>query len=356
MKQTLLYFILIFFCLGSCKNGKEDNALSELLINETSDCILKSPSYISKQNDSVLLILDRFNLMELNMRTGNLKKIDLSPIKKDLYSIVSGLKFANNLTLSYDEQLELGLDQEIHLVSFDENSNQMLLNLSLFIQDSIDSYIATPVIFYMADDKISILYTNDSLNKFSPNIPLGNFTTYFSDDLILACTINYFKEDSLPNFVPSLLAYSKTEDNEFYLSKKIEFPFSANDNVLSPDENYSDYPYMSKFSFFEYNDKLFISPGTSIYILHEDKKVEQVLNTKNRIVTFTIKNDSISTIEKNDEKTYSWHCYNLNTKEELTSTKKLPIETNIYACSFIEDTLFLIYNKEEKFYLLTLKN
>ncbi len=356
MKKIFIVITVIFVLFISCNenNKKQEDSNVHLLIKETPDCILKTPYHISKQNDSILLILDRFNLMKLNTLTGDLSKIEMPSIREDLYSMVSEFKDTNQVTLSYEEFLELGVEQDIHLISIDNNSNKLLLIFSLFVQDSINSYSLKPVTFYKSNEQINILYSNDSLNKYSNKTPLGNFTSYLSDSLILTSTINYFNQDMLPQYVPSLLVYSKTDNNKFYLSNDIKFPFTEKDNILLPDEEHQDYPYMSKFKFFYYNNLLFISPGTSIYVLKDNKNVERVIKTENKIVAFSIKNDTASIIEKDENKNYSWHYYNINTNQEIKDSPKLPVKNDIFACDFIDDTLYLIYLKNEKFYLLTI--
>lgn len=76
-KKIILLYFLIAFCV-SCISEKSSQ---ELLVNESEECFLKHPSQMYLANDSILLVLDRMQLYELNTYNGNLTLYNTENLK-----------------------------------------------------------------------------------------------------------------------------------------------------------------------------------------------------------------------------------------------------------------------------------
>ena len=349
LKSKIIIAIFLIIHLCSCNQSSNSKSINntDILIHENGNCILKTPSQISKLNDSIFYIVDRFQLFELNIRNGDLKEVNISSVENELYSHINSFDGVKNKFVSYDEIIELGIEQDIHLIYIDEDTNHMLFNMLLFFKESEESLIAMPVNFWKKGSEINILFMNDS--AFSNRIPLCNIPVFYSGQFLYSPVINYFPKDSVPGEVPSLSSYEKGENGDYYLNKAYSFPFLDEDNVLLADDEHDDLPHMSKFNFSIYQNRLFVSPGTSLYMLDSNEFVK-VLNTENRIASFAISNDTISTLEKNSKKEYSLHIYDFSSKEELPALNSLPTTGKIYGSTFIDNSLFFIYRMNDNFY------
>ena len=76
---------------------------------------------------------------------------------------------------------------------------------------------------------------------------------------------------------------------------------------------------------------------------------------QNKIVSFKFDGDTVYTIEKDTAKIYTANAYSLSTQKPIKCRYGIPAGLNINAINFIGKHLFIIYQENDSFYLLTIK-
>ncbi len=340
MKSYVYIFLLVFLCGCGCMK-KQDYVNIEII--ETEDCLLKYPNQISIKNDSIVLILDRAVLYEINQNTGVLSVADISDIRSSYRKVYDSIKEEYDF---YDYEKMVSIYDCFDMVSYNNEQNKKIVSSVAF---SDNSRQAIYVNFCSEDTSVCMLYNADS--TLSIILSGDNIPSYFSEKEILIPCINYFEIGKYPDSVPVLEMFTK-KGNNYFNDRQIYLPFKEKENrLIGLDSVHNDYAYMPYMVFCNNHEKVYISTGLTIYSFDENYYAKEIICTDDKIKNFTINGDEITALVADSANQYYLQKYSLSIGEKIDKSVRILSDMQIFTSCFYNDELYIIYLNEEKFYL-----
>ncbi len=353
MRTGLLSIIMLLigmFSLSLLSCSKSNG----LRIIETEDAVLQLPYNLAHMNDSTLLIIDLDEVFSLNTNTGELNLLDENEkYTEECYAAIADYNYFGGRIMPRDSLFIVSP----HIISIDKNNaNMRLVDVTILEKKDSVTQIARPAIFVTGGKGTNLLLEKqDSIVKMSAAVPIGGICAYISDTLVISPRISYFLKNTTPDTVPLLSVFSVDKDGDLSFEKLLYFKYEPQNNLCSPDDEHDDCPCLSPFSFYTDNGKIFFANGVNIYEYSNGVVSKLASPAQNRIVSFKFDGDTVYTIEKDTAKVYTANAYSLSSQKPVKCRYDIPKGLDINAIDFIGENLYVLYFKEENFYLLTIK-
>lgn len=349
---AFLGILLLLSCQSNTKN-KQNPTEEKLHIMQTDSCQLSFPSLIAKVNDSCMLILNRYALYRLNLNNGKLESYSEENLIKAAYEKAMNFNLQNDI-MSFEESRESVSDQQVFALCMNKDASKIMYNLGIFEKSGEREYTNRMIEVIKTEEGLQLFFDDDELSELSQHIALSNSRVYFSDSLIIAQDIQHYDKNNTPELVEALPVYRlDNKSQQFVLRNRISYPYDPENNRMPKNED--ELAYLSYLSFTNYHGNIYFSPGKSIFKLNDNFQISDELKTAEHVKAFHIRKDTVFTIEKDSNKQFSAHTYNLNTKKELKAGIDLPDTETIMTCRFIENELYLIFKQDDEYYLQKIK-
>ncbi|MDR2835461.1 MAG: hypothetical protein LBV69_04585 [Bacteroidales bacterium] len=348
-KRIYFIFILVLLNILFVACCKQNDKI--VLIKETQELYLKLPYMLSIKNDSSIVILDRGKLINLNINSGKISVIDKSEITSAAYSVLiksfPTIQFTDLQTFS-----KYGIENNgVRIMCIDKNSDNMLVNLLMETNINNKSSLSSKFLL-KSTTGYKAFYSDTTKTSEKMGFLTGNYEIYFSDSIVLIPNVPHFLKDSVPPQIPTLMLFETDNNQNLIFTQYIDFPYLADYNSLSSNETSNELYILYSSTFSNFNNKIYVSQGNEIYKLNNKFYSQKIISTKDRIVSFKLDNKKVITIEKSKDKIYSIHKYDLKTKKEIKNNINLPQEKEIYATTFLNDKMYVVYLRDDNFYLL----
>ncbi|MCF0206048.1 MAG: hypothetical protein HUK15_01345 [Bacteroidales bacterium] len=320
-----------------------------LLIKENADAVLQYPFSLAKSSDTIF-IHDQGKVYSLNLKTGDLEDYySDSVLVADCYGAIQRYNYFDGRISSLNGQAFA----YPHIVGIDKlNDARILVNIPVFEYISDSQAVSNSAVFVKNASKNSLLLKTDSSTFLSNNVPLGHFKVFLSDSLLLAPSVAYFMKNEKPDSLPIMSVFRVDDSCDMRFCKKVFFPYDSLDNLANPDDKYEDVAFLTTFAFASDDSDLYIIAGRHLYKYSNDGLSPVIMSFPSRVVSFYVDGDEINVIEKDENRVYSAKTYSLTTRKELPSKYSVPVGVEIHTCEFIGNELYVLFMKDENFYLL----
>lgn len=338
---NIVTILLLAIFVSSCGNKEPES----IKIQENDSCVLNYPSLITKASDSTIFIIDRTRVYEINIFSGMMRNVNYDGVSK---------AFAEYLAnMNGQELTDSTPTTPLTLLGFGNKTDRMLFAYPMQTIDTAGFVNVVPATVYCNTKEFKVLFAELEQGSIFTNIPQGNFSYYLSDSIILTNCYSQYEKAKKPEQIPTISIFEKDKIGEFVQKSIVELPRCEKENTAAETNVMNSvYTYVPTPDYFAYDGKIYASMAGCIFEISKDGKATKITDGNRIIYTFKIEDGIITTVEGSQDHISKIVDYNLESGK-MKKEKDFPNFSimKCECCKYIDGELYVIFNKEGKFYL-----
>lgn len=338
---NIVSILLLAIFVSSCSNKEPES----IKIQENDSCILNHPSLITKANDSSIFIIDRTQVLEINIFSGMMRNVNYDGISKafaEYLASMNGQEITDSTPIT-----------PLSLLGFGDKTDKMLFAYPMQTIDTAGFMNIVPATVYCNTKEFKVLFDEPEQGSIVTNIPQGNFSYFLSDSIILTNCYSQYEKSKKPEQIPTITLFEKDKIGEFAQKSIIEMPRCEKENTAAETNVMNSvYTYVPTPNYFAYDGKIYVSMAGCIFEISKSGETTKITDGTRIIYTFKIEDGIITTVEGSLDYISKIVEYNLE-NGKMKKEKDFPNFgiKKCECCKYIDGELYVIFNKEGKFYL-----